>query len=232
MPKIYSSFFLSLFLFSSNYLQANEVTFNRPSNTPQAAYVIELLSAAYKQSGYDIKLIDYPRDEALRAANEGKLDGQLGRIAEIELLYQNLVRLPTPLFTFNLLLIHRCNQCTDCQINDFKSVSIVSNYPVAKAYLTKMNYSGEVIDVRSIKTQLALLNQNKIESIIVLDFQLKAEVGALSREEYQLQILSKTASYHYLNNQQPDLFNKISKTLHAFEQSGFIAQLKEKHNIN
>lgn len=233
MPKICTVLFIFfLLLIKSNHLYANQVTFNRPSNTPQAAYVIELLSAVYKQHGYNIALIDFPSDKALNAANEGILDGQLGRISDIERLYPNLVRLPTPLFNFNLLLINKRNKCTDCQINQFKSVSIVSNYVAATTYLKSMNFQGDIVDVHSIKTQLALLNQNKIDSIIVLDFQLNTQVGSLSGEEYQIQIINKTNSYHFLHNKNPELVEKISLTLQAFEKNGFLTQLKRKHRIN
>ncbi|MFK3872395.1 hypothetical protein [Pseudoalteromonas rhizosphaerae] len=57
--------------------------FNRPADTPQARYVIELMTLAYKELGYDVHIIDFNHQSALSAANNGTLDGQLGRVASI-----------------------------------------------------------------------------------------------------------------------------------------------------
>ena len=66
----------------------------------------------------------------------------------------------------------------------------------------------------------------------MLDFQLSTQVGKLDNNEYQIQILNQISSYHYLHKKQAELIEKITLTLKAFEENGFLAQLKQKHQIN
>jgi hypothetical protein len=88
----------------------NTLTFNRPDNVPQANYVLELLTLAYKDIGYEIHLIDFNPQNALRAANNGTLDGQLGRDNSIEVDFPNLLPVNYPLFKFKLILYKNCQQ--------------------------------------------------------------------------------------------------------------------------
>ena len=98
-------FLLTCFMLSTAcFSNQNTLTFNRPDNVPQANYVLELLTLAYKDIGYEIHLIDFNPQNALRAANNGTLDGQLGRDNSIEVDFPNLLPVNYPLFKFKLIL--------------------------------------------------------------------------------------------------------------------------------
>ena len=56
--------FLLFFCFSSS-ASTNLLIFNRPADTPQARYVIDLMKMAYKEIGYEIHIIDFNHQNAL-----------------------------------------------------------------------------------------------------------------------------------------------------------------------
>jgi len=64
-----------LLLLFSSFIQAStdKLTFNRPADSAQSRYIVELMSLAYKEIGIEVELIDFNRDSALVAANEGVL---------------------------------------------------------------------------------------------------------------------------------------------------------------
>ena len=224
--------FTLAFAFIPSLLSAEPLKFNRPADTAQSRYVIELITQAYKESGYQLSLIDFPRERALIAANSGELDGQLARVIDIEKTYANLLRVPTALFNFQLLLIHQKTLCEPCQPNDFKKISIVPTYPAANNFLEQQNYQGEILEVKSIKSQLTLLNQALTDAILVLDFQLQTEVGTLPPNRYTVQPVNNTSSYHYIHNSHTELHQHISNLLKQYEINGTLNALKEKHRVN
>ncbi|WP_193332425.1 transporter substrate-binding domain-containing protein [Pseudoalteromonas ulvae] len=223
--------FIFAFVFTSPLLSTESLIFNRPADTAQSRYVIELISQAYQQSGYQLSLVDFPRERALTAANTGELDGQLARVIDIEKTYNNLLRVPTALFSFQLLLIHKKTQCDPCQINDFNKISIVPTYPAANNFLEQHGFLGEIVEVTSIKSQLTLLNQELTDAILVLDFHLQAEVGTLPANRYKVQPVNNTSSYHYIHNSHPELHQRISSLLKQYESNGTLNALKAKHQV-
>ena len=121
----------------------------------------------YKEIGYEIHIIDFNHQNALVAANQGVLDGQLGRIANVKDDYPNLLKVDYPLFDFNLVLLKNCRQC---QYEDLKSLAIQSSYPAAQSYIDNHPFDGDVIKVRNVTAQLNLLTQKRVEGTILLEF--------------------------------------------------------------
>lgn len=220
----------SLWLLSapvSAYASSN-MTFNKPVDTPQARYVIELMDLAYDQLGYQLELIEFDQPQALRAADEGTLDGQLGRIAAIESRYANLVRVDFPLFKFELIMLTRC---AECQLNDLNSVVLRSGYPVAEQYLDSQNYQGRRLSLKSVSAQLNLLAQRQVDGIAILDFHLKQAFDSHSNPSYHRQHLNDYYSYHYVHKRHEALIPELLAVLNTLKQNGVVDYLKQKHGL-
>lgn len=225
---VHRSLFL-LLLFSS-FIQANtdKLTFNRPADTAQSRYVVELMSLAYKEIGVDVELIDFNRDSALVAANEGVLDGQLAKISGLSNTYQNLLRLDTPLLDFKLNLISFCDDCT---LSDMPSLVIHSTYPAAAKYLESNPYKGQLYKVKSVSTLLNLLMQKQVSAALVIGFYLDPYMQKLQNAGIKITTLDSQYVFHYLHKKHQHLVPALSATLLQFEQSGKIRELKTKHNL-
>ncbi|OCQ20506.1 hypothetical protein A7985_15760 [Pseudoalteromonas luteoviolacea] len=207
---------------------AKTLYFNRPADTAQARYVIELLSLAYKDIGHKLELIDFDRHSALIAANEGELDGQLGRIAGVTDSYANLIYVDYPLYSFNLQLISHCLSCT---FNQLSSLVVQSGYLVAYQYMMDNQYKGELIEVKSTAAQLNLLMQEKVQGALIVDFHLREHLPYMDMEAVKIEDLLTIESFHYLHKKHSALIPKLKQTLKKLESKGVIAVLKAKYRI-
>ena len=195
--------------------------FNRPADTPQARYVIELMTLAYKELGYDVHIIDFNHQSALSAANNGTLDGQLGRVASISQQYQNLHPVNFALFEFNLVLLKNCQQCTFEQLDN---IAIQVGYPAAQSYLNEHPFIGG--------EELNLLTQGKVQGVILLDFLLSTKHPQFNVKQFQTEILAPIKSYHFLHSRHSALIPKLEKELHKLNENGTVRLLRAKHNLD
>ncbi|KZN64600.1 hypothetical protein N473_14855 [Pseudoalteromonas luteoviolacea CPMOR-1] len=217
-----------LLLSHCSLAQAKTLYFNRPADTPQARYVVELLSLAYKDIGHSLELIDFDQQTALIAANAGELDGQLGRIAGVTDSYANLLYVDFPLYSFNLQLI---SHCTSCSFNQIESMAVQSGYLVAYQYMMDNRYKGELIEVKSSAAQLNLLIQKKVQGALIIDFHLRKHLPYMDVDTIKIEDLMTIDSFHYLHQKHAALIPKLKVTLKKLEQKGIIEVLKAKYRI-
>ena len=220
---------LLLLTFSSQLIASNDkVIFNRPADTPQSRYIVELMTLAYKELGIDVELVDFNKNNALIAANEGILDGQLGKISGLNRTYPNLNRINVPLFSFDLNLI---SFCKNCQLADMPSLVIHSTYPAAAKYLSEHPYQGQLHEVKSVSTLLNLLMQKQVSAALVIGFYIEPYMHKLQNAGVELETLHSQQVYHYVHKTHKDLIPALSKVLNEFKASGKMLDLKNKYNL-
>ena len=225
-----NALFLLVVLFFSKITLANHnsVIFNRPADSAQASYALALLTLAYKELNYEVHIIDFNRQNALLAANNGVLDGQLGRDISIEADNKNLIRINYPLFDYKLLLFKNCQPNT---LNKLDSIAVLSGYPVQHHYLNEHKFNGNIIEVKNITTQLNLLAQHKVDGAIMLDFVLKADNFSLPETCMQTQLLSTFSLYHYVHKKHAALVSKLLNALNKLHNNGTTRALRAKYNL-
>lgn len=215
-----------LFFSYSSIASDKHLLFNRPADTPQARYVIDLLSIAYTALGYEMHIIDFNHQSALGAANDGILDGQLGRTATVGEAYQNLRKVDFILFEFNLVLLKNCIQC---QYKQVQSITIQSGYPAAQNYLNAYPFDGDIVRVKSVTAQLNLLKQKKVQGAVLLDFILETKHPDFNTHAYQQEILTPIESYHFLHKRHQHLVPKLAAELAKLKENGTVQILKAKY---
>ena len=225
-----NALFLLVVLFFSKITLANHnsVIFNRPADSAQASYALALLTLAYKELNYEVHIIDFNRQNALLAANNGVLDGQLGRDISIESDNKNLIRINYPLFDYKLLLFKNCQPNT---LDKLDSIAVLSGYPVQHHYLNEHKFNGNIIEVKNITTQLNLLAQHKVDGVIMLDFVLKADNFSLPETCMQTQLLSTFSLYHYVHKKHAALVSKLLNALNKLHDNGTSRALRAKYNL-
>ena len=225
-----NALFLLVVLFFSKITLANHnsVIFNRPADSAQASYALALLTLAYKELNYEVHIIDFNRQNALLAANNGVLDGQLGRDISIEADNKNLIRINYPLFDYKLLLFKNCQPNT---LDKLDSIAVLSGYPVQHHYLNEHKFNGNIIEVKNITTQLNLLAQHKVDGAIMLDFVLKADNFSLPESCMQTQLLSTFSLYYYVHKKHAALVSKLLNALNKLHDNGTSRALRAKYNL-
>ena len=219
---------LCLVFSNMSFAHSYSYTFNRPQNTQQANYTIELLQLAYADMGFKLNIVDFNRQNALFAADNGMLDGQLARDISIESAYKNLIRVNYPLFKFNLELYKRCEPSSTKTID---SVAIISSYPVQQRYLDSIDFQGKVIEVKNNNTQLNLLIQQKVQGALLIDFAMANKTIPPSLGCYEKQVVATYPLYHYLHNSHADIVPQLEATLDKLHNNGTVAKLRSKYNL-
>lgn len=231
MNRCFSALLLlvNLFFSASCFSHQYSLTFNRPQSTPQADYALELLKLAYADIGFKIHIIDFSRKNALLAANNGVLDGQLGRDISVEQDYKNLVRVNYVLFKFDLILY---KTCLPNKLEQLESIAIVDAYPVQERYLASTKFAGSIIKVKSISTQLNLLAQQKVQGALMVDFVPENNSAVKPKSCFEKEVLTTYPLYHYLNKNNKNLVDKLEKSLINLTNNGTVYALKAKYGLN
>jgi ABC-type amino acid transport substrate-binding protein len=220
---------LGYLLFSAPcFAHQYNLTFNRPESTPQANYVLELLTLAYTDIGHKIHVIDFNRQNALLAANNGVLDGQLGRDISVENNFNNLIRVDYELLQFNLVLYKACQPNT---LEQLKNVAILAGYPVQKRYLASTSFMGNIIEVKNMNTQLNLLAQKKVEGALLLDFFMDNKSIPSPTGCFEKEVLMIYPIYHYLHKKNKNLVKKLQHALTKLNSNGTVYALRAKYNL-
>ena len=204
------------------------MSFNKPMDTAQARFVIELMTLAYAQMGNSLTIVDYAHPQALDAADRGVFDGQLGRIANIESKYENLLRVDYPLFKFELFMLTRCKSC---RLDELASVALRNGYPVTEQYLNDHNYTGQRIKTENVSTQLNLLAQQQVEAAVLLDFHLSGSAAPDYYARFERHHLKNYYSYHYVHKRHKDKVAPLLAILRDLERQGVVQQLRDKHGL-
>jgi hypothetical protein len=216
-------------LFFSAYVSStNTLLFNRPADSPESRYVIELMTLVYTQLGYTLKVIDFNHQSALVAANEGVLDGQLGRVKSVTEQYPQLIKINFPILDSNLQLL---SYCKTCSIFESDSIAIIGSYVAPEEYLTTQHYQGEVIKVKNSSAQLNLLIQQKVSAALVVKFHVKQYLQKLHSLGINNQKLHSIRAFHYLNKKHANLVPKVKNILERMAKNGTIEMLRQKYNI-
>lgn len=228
MHRRFSAWLLLGNLFFSSVCFSNSFTFNRPENTPQANYVLALLKLAYADIGYKIHIIDFNRQNALFAANNGVLDGQLARDISVEDNYKNLIRVDYELFKFNLELYKSCEPSLLLKLS---SIAILAGYPVQSRYLKDVEYRGNIVKVKNINTQLNLLTQQKVQGVLLLDFVVANKSVPSPRGCFEKQRLNTYPLYHYLNKSHQHVTAQLQHALTKLHNNGAVLALRAKYGL-
>lgn len=81
------------------------------------------MTEAYQQLGRTITVIEYPSARALDLANRGIVDGELGRAGLTQEKYGDLVKIPVPLLTLNMVAF---TKSLHFEVNGWESLLPVS----------------------------------------------------------------------------------------------------------
>lgn len=214
--RLITAGFVIPILLSAAPLAAQSLIFNQPAPSEKSQEIINLLTEAYRRIGIKLELVDFQHGKSLDAANQGLLDGQLGRVGNLETRYPNLQRNSVPIANLKLILLTKQTTCVaECDVNSLKNLTYSSSYPFSSQYLEKINYRGVALDNSKLRVQLSLLDQAKVEGVITLDYLYREQQKSLDKLDFKHQILEKRAIYHYLHKKHQHLLPRLDHELKA-----------------
>lgn len=185
-----------------------------------------ILTEAYGQLGYTVKINRMPGRRALHSSNSGVVDGEAARLTAIEKNCPNLIRVPTPVAHSELTAFTK-----DCEIESEKGWQSIGHYPVGtiRGYklvekrIAKMDY--HLAD--SYDSLLKMLEAGRVRIAVFSRFDgLKALKNAKNHTvSAQEPPLATLPLHHYLHKKNRHLLPKIETVLSEMRSSGRLAEI-------
>ncbi len=91
-----------MLLLMSTLINAQQVIQVATFNVPFATVIREVMLEAYQRADIKAKVMYYPGNRALKMSSTGATDAELYRISSIDKLYPDLVKIPVPLYLFEI----------------------------------------------------------------------------------------------------------------------------------
>ncbi len=179
-----------------------------------------LLVEAFKRIGYKLKTVRLPAERGLLSANEGIVDGEVNRIAGIEKIYKNLVRIPEQVRYSDFCVLSK-------NANIINSPEMLSQHVVGyikgwKIYEKMMKDSNNIIMANNPQQLFRLLKIDRIEVALYTCLQGNILAKELSIEGVNIlePRLNQRTMHVYLNKKHSKIVPLLSQALQDIKQEG------------
>jgi len=219
--------FLFLILSSSPVVYAQDTlvlsTIQKSNITPALKAVVV---RAYKELGIEVKIKQSPAARSLLQANEGTVDGELGRTRFVQAGHPNLIKISIPVFIVKMVAFSKLNIRLESGIKDLSQyrVGVVRGYKDAEALVIDRKSTLQVTDAEQL---IHMVNFGRIDAglfaltngLILLKKLGIHDIHALEPPLAQLEL------YHYLHKKHSSLVPMITKVLERMERDGSIEEI-------
>jgi polar amino acid transport system substrate-binding protein len=191
-----------------------------------------IVAEAYRRTGYRAEFVALPLRRALRAVNEGSMDGDLGRIEGVERLYPNLVRVPYSPVGLDIYVLVRTGAALPMHWEDvpWEHAGALRGtvIPAVVAPHAHVDYSPSVAGL------FLMLRRQRIDVALVpvasgwderAGFERIRRASDTGPDELQYRRLASVPAYHYLNIRYQALIEPLARAFRAMTADGFIAQV-------
>ena len=181
-----------------------------------------IIREAYTRLGITIEIKQYPWQRSLNAANDGIVDGELYRVAEIQEEYPNLLMVKVPIVYVDFVVF---TKDLHFQVKGWDSLR-----PYHLGFLRgvkKIEYHTQGMQVHMSNTQEATFKNLQIgRSDLVIDERFSGLQILNTLGFKDIQVLSppleRFPSYHFLHTRHADLVPQVERILKQLEQEGFM----------
>lgn len=175
--------------------------------------VSQLLRAAYRRLNIEIEIVQSPGRRSLAEANAGTFDGELLRAPAIEASFHNLLRVPTPVATIDIVALvgkdaprieSRADLAT-LRVGYERGVMLIEKDPVSAGF-----HAGDDLD-----SLLTLLAGGKLDVVLDVPTDFEAAKRRLGLSQLQATdfVFASASMYHYLHKRHQDLVGKLNKAI-------------------
>lgn len=188
---------------------------------------IRVLQEAYDKLGYKLVVHKLPNLRSLMSANNGKYDGEVSRVADLNAIYPNLHRVPTPVNVVNIVALGRPDSANIHKIENIQDNPLCVRGNVIVEILASENHI-QCVFVVNIDQVLAMVSLGRAKYALVPET--NARISLLHSPVSNVQIISPVlhseALYHYLNEKNLHLVEPLNKVLKEMRSSGEIEQIR------
>ncbi|MGM0570296.1 hypothetical protein [Marinobacter sp.] len=199
-------------------------------DVPGTTLAVQLLAAAYDNLGIVLTTREVPSRRALMMADNGQVDGDLFRIAEVGDRYPNLVRVPYPLLEAKLHAVSRFPGDRLLVGNGDWKPRVAVRRGVLIAEQTAEDLGMVLVHADSYQQMQALLDWGRVDLALVSSIE---SLSPLDDERWDhLHIIPEPVTrftlYHYLHRRHANLAEPLAKALEQLDRSGEKARIAER----
>ncbi len=199
-----------------------------PKQNVQGEIAVNIIQAAYKSMGYDIKIHRLPGARSIVQVNRGELDAELMRIKGMEKSFINLVPVKTHLMYMQVSAFSRLK---DVVIQDWQDLK-----PYQMAFelgfkLLENNTKGmNVIKTHGPHHAFRLLNEGKVDIAIDLKLDGMAYVKQQGLIDVHLNepALKTFPVYHYVHSKHKKIVPQLEQALLNLHETGESARIHKR----
>ncbi|MFZ6747519.1 substrate-binding periplasmic protein [Undibacterium sp. Ren11W] len=198
------------------------------SELDPATRIAELIiTEAYRRLGIQAVVHKLPGERSLRSANNGEMDGELYRRLGMELDYPNLLIVPVPLLTYEIVIFSRG---TNFVVNGWESLRPYTIGFVKSIKIVEKNTQGMKVEVANSLRQAFLKMMLGRSDVVVAN---RASGLAVLRELNLTEIkvltppLASFPVFHYLNSKHAALVPKLTTVLQQMQKDKSIENFQK-----
>jgi polar amino acid transport system substrate-binding protein len=186
----------------------------------QALDAERALQQVYRALGITVEFVQVPAARALVESNAGRLDGELARVAGIESIYPNLLRIePVLFFNDNAVFVLKSQHAAP---QDLKALARLPVVGLLNGYkITEELTAGwsNILQINSYASALKMLVAGRISAFFGRkeDVQFAMIELGLDASSFDVQVLLSVPLYHYLNKKHEALLPAITAELRQLQ---------------
>lgn len=220
--------FVMLFSWPATSAAGETLVLASRADTLTNRFAEQVLTEAYARLNMKIKFAIYPDARSVIEANAGRADGEVARLGTVLNRYQNLKKIPVPIFHSELSAF--VNKEYKYRISDWKSLR---NYSLTtiRGFLFVQNkladFSPRIVGTSADAIQL--IENDRVEVAVLNRFLgLRAiAAGYGKRVKVHSPALERLPVYHLLHKKHERLIPKLTAVLKAMEQDGRLRSMWE-----
>lgn len=207
---------------------AQEIHISTLVGSDPASTVAELvMTEAYRRIGRQLVVHRLPGERTLMVANEGRMDGELYRKVGIERDYPNLMIVPVPLLTYEIVVFTRG---TDFVVNGWESLRPFTIGYVRGIKIIKENTGGMKTEaVPAMDMAFRKLTMGRTDIVVGNRLSGLAAAAALGIDDVRVlaPALASFPVYHYVNKNHAALVPGLVAALQAMTADKTIEKLQK-----
>lgn len=194
---------------------------------PATEVAERVLREAYNRLGYQLEVHRLPGERTLIYANEGRMDGELYRKLGMDRTYPNLVIVPVPLLTYEIVVF---THGTSFALNGWDSLRPYTIGHVRGIKIVQENTAGMNTEAVATMTQaFQKMMMGRTDVVVGNRLSGMAVIKSLKLEEVQVLSppLASFPVYHYLNKRHEALVPQLAAVLRQLRADKFMESVQQ-----
>lgn len=184
--------------------------------------VRDRIKTAYEKAGLVVDFIELPHHRSLMSADNGTVDGDVGRVPSIEKEYPNLERVNVKLMDLNGVVYTNNPEIKHFDNEILKTYRV--GYVLGVEWATQKLKGLNATPVKSYEALFKMLDEGRVDLVLATEASADAILKDQSRDKIiKLEPFVFTAPiYHYVNKKNADIIPLLEKAIDEINQAGVL----------